>query len=165
MSLAVNLRHLALRNLVLNGELSVAELDLDVRDEMVRVTQPLQYDIEVQKLDQSLLLRGSLQLTLDCECVRCLKPFKHHLKIDPWLCDIPLEGEDAAPVDNDCVDLTPHIREDILLELPQHPLCEQGCRGLEKGRAISKKPKSNGTGRTETASSAWAALDKLKLKN
>jgi len=37
---------------------------------------------------------------------------------------LPLEGEEKTPVDNDCVDLTPFAREDMLLEFPQHPVCE-----------------------------------------
>jgi uncharacterized protein len=163
MPLVVNLCHLASHDLVLKGELPAAELDFDGRDEVIRVTQPLKHEIEVQKLDQSLLLRGRLELVLDCECVRCLKPFEHRLELDPWACHIALEGEEAAPVENDCVDLTPHIREDILLAFPQHPLCETQCRGLEKGQIAGKKSKPSGTSRTENVSSAWAALDKLKL--
>jgi uncharacterized protein len=165
MPLVVNLRHLASRNLLLKGELAPEELDLDLRDELVRVTQPLQHDIEVQKLDESLLLRGRLALVVDCQCARCLKAFKHQFTLDAWTCLVPLEGEEAAVVDSDCVDLTPLIREDILLELPQHPLCQQDCRGLEKGPVVGKKPKSKGAGRTENVSAAWAELDKLKLKN
>ncbi len=41
MPLSVNLRHLEKRNVTLRGELPLAELDLDVRDEMIRVTQPV----------------------------------------------------------------------------------------------------------------------------
>ena len=43
-----------------SGELPVADLDLDTRDEMIRVQQPLRYDLEVQQLDDSLLVRGKL---------------------------------------------------------------------------------------------------------
>ena len=161
MSLVVNLRHLAKHNVVLQGELPVRGLDIDTRDEVIRVAQPLRYDAEVQKLDQSLLLRGALHLTLDCQCVRCLKPFQHPLVIENWICHVPLDGEDAAPVRNDCVDLTPYVREDILLELPRHPLCGPECRGLQ--RPSSVKAKKSGAGLTGKDSSAWAELDKLEL--
>jgi uncharacterized metal-binding protein YceD (DUF177 family) len=110
MLLVVNLRHLAKHNLVLQGELPARELDIDTHDEVIRVTQPLRYDAEVQKLAQSLLLRGELRLALDCQCVRCLKPFQHPLAIEDWTCHVPLDGEEAAPVVNDCVDLTPYVR-------------------------------------------------------
>src|ERR1019366_9892644 len=113
--LSVNLRHLETRNLVLRGELSLAELDLDVRDEMIRVTQPVKYDIEIEKLDDALLVQGGLCVALECECVRCLKKFKRTLDLENWTLHLPLAGEDAVSVDNDCVDLTPFVREDILL--------------------------------------------------
>ena len=48
MPLVVNLRHLEEHDVILRGELPVAELDLDMRDEMIRVTQPLRYDLEVE---------------------------------------------------------------------------------------------------------------------
>lgn len=161
MPLVVNLRHLAIRNLVLDGELPVAELDIDTRDGVIRVAKPLSYALEVEKLNEGLLIRGQLSLPLACLCVRCLKPFEHRLVIKAWTCHVPLEGEDSAPVVNDCVDLTPWLREDILLELPQHPLCDPQCRGL--ARTAIGKTKKSGSGSTKADSSAWAALDKLKL--
>ena len=54
------------------------------------------------------------------------------VRVDPWIADLPLVGEEKVAVDNDCVDLTPYLREDILLAFPQHPLCEPDCRGLPK---------------------------------
>src|SRR5690242_14652157 len=130
MPVLVNLRHLEPHNVCLEGELPVAELDIGTGDDVIRVVQPLQYELEVQKLEAGLLVQGRLRLALDCECVRCLKPFRRQLNLDPWTLHLPLEGEEAVVVTNDCVDLTPHLREDILLEFPQHPLCEPECRGL-----------------------------------
>lgn len=157
--LSVNLRHLENRNLVLRGELSLAELDLDIRDEMIRVTQPVGYDIEIEKLDDALLVRGALHVALDCECVRCLKKFKRALDFENWTLHLPLEGEEQVSVDNDCVDLTPFVREDILLGFPQHPLCKPDCVGLKPKTGRSKKV----AGEEEQKPSAWAELNKLKL--
>jgi len=159
MSLSVNLHHLETRNVVLRGELSLAELDLDVRDELIRVTTPVEYDIEIEKLDDALLVQGELRVALDCECVRCLKKFKRKLDLKNWTLHLPLEGEDAVTVDNDCVDLTPFVREDILLGFPQHPLCKPDCVGLKPKTGKSKKIADN----EEPKPSAWAELNKLKL--
>ena len=160
MSLTVNLRHLENRNLNLRGELSVAELDLDPRDEMIRVNQPLLYDLEIEMLDDSLLVQGSLELKLECHCVRCLKPFVFDLVLDPWTLYLPLEGEDAVPIKNDCVDLTPGVREDILLGFPQHPLCKPDCGGLKPG-SVGKARRT--AGKEESKPSTWSELNKLKL--
>jgi uncharacterized protein len=160
MPLVVNLRHLEEHDVVLRGELPLAELDLDPCDEMIRVTHPLRHELEVQLLEGGLLLRGSLRLTLECQCVRCLKPFERELELNPWTCLLPLEGEDRVPVVNDCADLTPYVREDMLLELPQHPLCQPDCRGLEK---LTTGNAQNAGGNEEAVPSVWAELDKLKL--
>ena len=160
MPLIVNLRHLEENDVVLRGELPVAELDLDTGDDMIRAAGALRHELEVQLLDDSLLLRGSLRLMLECRCVRCLKPFKRELKLNPWTCHLPLEGEERVPVVNDCADLTPYVREDMLLELPRHPLCKPDCRGLEKIKTGKAK---NPGGRDELIPPAWAELDKLKL--
>ena len=162
MPLLFNLRHLEEDSLDLKGELSAADLELDTLDELVHLPSPLLYDLEVQKLDTAILARGRLELNLECECVRCLKPFRLPLKLDNWACHLPLEGEDKVSVVNDSVDLTPYLREDIVLAFPQHPLCKPDCSGL----ANTRKNPENSTGavaKSESASSAWSALDKLKL--
>lgn len=162
MPLTFNLRHLEEKNLPLKGELPVAELDLATLDELVHVKGPVFYDLEIQLLEQAILAQGKLAITLECECARCLKPYQHDLKIDGWACHLPLEGEESVSVINDCVDLTPHIREDIVLAFPQHPLCKPDCSGLA---SIQKKTGKNvGTAaKPNPAAAAWAELDKLKL--
>ncbi|MEK7707341.1 MAG: DUF177 domain-containing protein, partial [Verrucomicrobiota bacterium] len=74
---------------------------------------------------------------------------------------LPLKGDECVPVSSDRVDLTPHIREDILLAFPQHPVCDSKCRGLAKVEIGIKK--MSGRDKTESGSSAWSALNKLKL--
>jgi uncharacterized protein len=159
MPLSVNLRHLENRNVVMRGELPLAELDLDVRDELIHVITPVEYDIEIEKLDGALLVQGELHVTLECECVRCLKKFTLGLDLENWTLHLPLEGGDAVSVDNDCVDLTPLVREDILLEFPQHPLCRPDCGGLKPKAGQSQKI----AGKKAPKPSAWTELNKLKL--
>ena len=161
MPLLVNMRHLERTELTLKGELPVAELDIELRDEMVQLTKPLTYQLEAQQMDEALLVRGKLVLPLNCECVRCLKAFEYTLELTDWACLVPLSGEDAAPMNGDTVDLTPFLREDILLELPQHPLCQPDCGGLKKPTVV--KSKQNAPADVKT-SSTWAELEKLKFR-
>jgi uncharacterized protein len=156
--LKVNLRHLEEHGLHLQDDLPVAELDLGLNDDLIRATQPLRYDLNVELLHRAVLVTGSLELPLECECARCLKKFQITLKLAPWALHLPLDGEDKVAVDNDCVDLTPFAREDILLDFPQHPLCSTDCAGLKSKTA--RKPKAAG----KPAPGVWAKLDKLKLK-
>jgi uncharacterized protein len=156
--LKVNLRHLDENGIHLRGELPVAELDLGVQDELIHLEQPLRYDLSVELLDQAVLVMGQLELPLNCECSRCLKPFQTVLKLPHWAVHLPLEGEEKVEVVNDCIDLTPFVREDILLDFPQHPLCKPGCAGLKNKTARKAQPVE------KTGPDVWAKLDKLKLK-
>lgn len=159
MPILFNIHHLEAKNLSLVGETDVEELDLGITDELIHPGTRLSYDLEVQKLDNGILVQGTLKLPLTCDCARCLKSFEADIGLDDWACHLTFEGEDAIPVSNDLVDLTPLIREDILLSIPQHPLCEPECRGLVSPR---KDLKSGGAQESQT-SSAWAELNKLKL--
>lgn len=161
MPLLINLRHLEKKDLHLEGELPVEELELEV-DELIHVPKPLTYDLEVERLENALLVQGRLNLPLECECSRCLKPFKSKLEFEDWVVHLALKGDDKVEQNGDFVDLTPFIREDILLAFPQHPLCKEDCVGMPKG-AAAKVKKASGQGKFEEKSSPWAKLDKLKL--
>jgi len=172
MSILINLRHLEDKSVELAGECTPAELGLESDDEMISLNEPLKYELATQSMEQAVLVQGRLEIPLDCECVRCLKRFRQDLVIEDWACHLPLEGEEKALVVNDCVDLTPYIREDIFLAFPQHPLCDANCGGL---KAPQEKPETglnesgpqgagtpaDGAGTGEA--SPWSILDKLKL--
>jgi uncharacterized protein len=162
MTVAINLQQLERGVVRLKGELTPAELDLEGLDELIQVEGVVNYELTAEKLEKSVLVQGHLGLKLRCECARCLKPFVLPLELGNWACHLPLEGEDAAPVANDCVDLTTFLREDILLEFPQHPLCQPECDGLP-GKSTGKIENTGGVGQTSKALSDWAALNKLKL--
>lgn len=161
MRILVNLRHVEKKPLRLHGEWPASELDLDVVDELVRVRHPLIYDFQAERMNQSVLVRGLLRFVLTCECARCLTPYEQVVEMADWTCNLPLDGEDRVPVDNDCVDLTPFLREDILLAFPQHPLCRTECSGLPN--APHKNELAGGASHISVVSSAWAELNKLKF--
>jgi uncharacterized metal-binding protein YceD (DUF177 family) len=158
MPVEVNLRHLENNNVHLEGELSPEELDFSKIDEMIKVNEPLRYDLEIELNGHNLLVQGELGLMLDCECVRCLRPFKYPIQMDAYAALVPLEGEDKTPVVNDLVDLTPFLREDILLAFPQHPLCEAEC-----DRLPLTKPSKQTADTGQSTKSAWDELNKLKF--
>jgi uncharacterized protein len=163
MRATVNLRHLEEGPQRLKGEVSPEILEIDkLEDEVIQAKEALLYDVEVEKQDRNLLVSGSLRTNLDCQCVRCLKAFKYPLELNPYHLYVALEGDEAAPVVNDVVDLTPFFREDTLLAFPQHPLCSEDCAGLPNASGSkSAKPDKSSQG-NETAS-AWSELDKLKF--
>ena len=157
----LNIHKLEERPISLAGEIPLDELEFVSNDEMISCSQPLKYQVEAEHMGDSALVRGEVDLTLDCECVRCLRPFQHQIHVGDLALHLPLEGEDIVPIKNDCVDLTPFLREDTFLRLPQHPLCRPDCDKLPETKTgrVSPEVAENGP----KGAAAWTELDKLKL--
>ncbi len=166
MKFHLSLKHLEKKDVVMEGNATAEDLDLgDVRDDLVKIKEPIQFKLTATRLQESILVEGRVEMVLDCCCARCLEPFTKRMELDPWTSLIVMEGEEGAVVRDDSVDLTPYLREDIVLMLPQHPLCKPECRGLPV--ATIKTTDSAGLACQDeklTTTSAWLALDQLKLQ-
>jgi uncharacterized protein len=160
MPLLCHLHQLEKDPVSLRDQLSVAELQLERVHELIRVVEPIICHLHAQLLDRSILVKGGIQLMLECECARCLKSFQQRLELADWTCLLSLEGEEKVEIAGDCVDLTPWVREDILLALPQHPLCGPECPGLA---LTSQNKVKEAVDDGNQSPSAWAELNKLKL--
>jgi len=158
MALTINIRHLEEKDLHLQGKVEAVELELPDADELIHFKRPLEYDLTARLVGRDVLLGGKLEMELDCECARCLKPFVLPICVPDWLLDLPGEGPEKTVLTDDVVDLTPFLREAILLEFPQHPLCDSQCAGLPRKAMTEKEGASQ---KPET--SAWAELNKLKF--
>ena len=83
-----------------------------------RCTGPLRYALEVGISDGSLWANGTLTQPVELHCVRCLETFPFDIEVK----DFTVHTELAGP---EVVDLTPFMREDILLNLPAYPHCDR----------------------------------------
>lgn len=164
MALLVSLAALQKGSVQLYGEISAEELGLDTLDPCVVPSAPIRYDVTAEMMGADVLVQGIVEVPLKCQCVHCLEPFDHVLRLDPWASLLVLQGEDATPVVNDSVDLTPQVREDSLLALPQHPLCKPGCNTLPGSVSETRDKPEDSSGSVPRASSAWSILDTLKLE-
>jgi uncharacterized metal-binding protein YceD (DUF177 family) len=79
------------------------------------------------------------------------------VKIDTFAFQTELPG-------NGTVDLTPIIREDILLALPPHPHCDWDGVHECNGARTATFATGGGKDGVREESNAWNALDQLKLK-
>ena len=139
--------------LQLEGEVPSDILELD--SARARATGPIEYSLDVGLSDGGLFATGTLAVPIECECVRCLEKFSRALAVDDFACQIELEGREM-------VDLTEHVREDILLALPAHPHCdwsdERDCKSaFHQQTETANEPLSD-------TREIWGALDQLKLK-
>lgn len=162
MPLLLNIRDLEHGALEFSGEVPAFELDLD-GDELIHAQEPAVFELEAQLSEGAILVKGRVEMLLNCECARCLKKFQRPLCLEEWALLLPLEGEDKVSTEGDVVDLTPYLREDILLSYSQHPLCDAECRGLAQVSHGESGKGSNGSHGTGQQGSVWDELGKLKF--
>lgn len=126
------------------GEDPPSAMDCDA--EIFRFERPVSYALDLQETGPNrVLARGRLSTVVRARCVRTLEWF-----------DLPVEVKDfiaEAEVHEDEVDLTPLIREDILLALPNHPV-SPGTQPLAARPPEGPRP----------AGGLWNKLDQLNIE-
>ncbi len=124
----------------------------------VRALSPLRYALEIGLSEGGLWASGRLEMELELQCVRCLEMFPYPVRVEDFALQIDLAGEEM-------IDLTPLLREDILLALPFYPRCdwsgERICPAALPAQENAGRPEqSDANG--HVPSSAWQTLDQLK---
>jgi uncharacterized metal-binding protein YceD (DUF177 family) len=122
----------------------------------VRAEGPIHYDLHAQAVSGELIVEGSLACPVALECSRCGVWFKSEVRDRKFrvVLDIPNRF--------DPVDLTPDIRESMIVAFPNFPLCSAECKGLcprcgaDRNR---KKCRCKPEGPAE-----WGPFEGLKLK-
>jgi len=119
-------------------------------------------DIELAWVTDGLLATGTLRAPWSGDCRRCLKPVTGELAVA--FCELfeesPRDGE-SYQLRLDTIDVTPLVREAILLELPLAPLCAADCQGLcpTCGADLNQGPCQCAA---MSGDPRWAALDALR---
>ena len=127
--------------------------------EPVRALGPVRYALDVGKNADGVWAIGEVGVDLELQCVRCLESFVYPLSVN----DLALQVERPA---TETVDLTPQVREDILLALPAYPHCdwsgERVCPNHPPA-AASVADSLAAADDSPAAASAWKTLDELDL--
>ena len=146
----VHLKQIPPEGLHLEGDEECPILELEAAG--IRCIGPLHYSIDLGVTSGALWASGSLSQAVELRCVACLEKFVHEIQVSAFALHTELSGPEM-------VDLTPFMREDLLLNLPAHPHCDR-----DAGRTC--KPKQiEASDQGAKRKSDWSALDKLKLKS
>jgi uncharacterized protein len=140
--------------LELKEDLDPAFLDLSASS--ARADQPVHAEILVEKDGDNYLVTGWLQTSLTLQCGRCVEWFPQPVRVE-------VGHLFEAPHPNS-IDLTPLLREDILLELPLNAACRLGADGRcpVTGEVYRPRPETSGSLAGEAV---WEALSKIKPKD
>ena len=136
---------------------------------------PLESEAKIRKVGRSVLIEGKVQTTLRLQCVRCLKEFSyllsttfeltlHPLKEAPAMEETELGSEEmeASFFEGGEIHLSEIACEQIFLEIPYQPLCQEGCKGLCPSCGQDLNLSACGCVKEELTSS-FSVLKKLKL--
>lgn len=150
----IHLKQIPPEGLHLEGEEDCLIEDLESQG--VHCAGPMKYSIDVGVAEGSLWANGVLDQPVELTCVGCLEKFVHEIKVPAFALHTELRGPET-------VDLSPFMREDILLNLPAHPRCDR------EGGRVCKATKAAHPENVQKESAAkrehdWGGLDKLKLK-
>ncbi|MBU1168396.1 MAG: DUF177 domain-containing protein [Proteobacteria bacterium] len=122
--------------------------DLIIQGDYV-FSSPVQAHLTAMVLANEVVdVNGQITTTLRMDCGRCLEPFEHTLIRKFKMGFVKSSGTDTAPDEDeldieireediateyylgDVIDLKNMIQEQVVMGLPQHPLCSDNCKGL-----------------------------------
>lgn len=159
MSLIIDPKYFPAEGLHLEGQLPVSVIELD-SDDIAQAKSPLHYELDVHRDDEGFVLSGELRATFELQCGRCAENFLSEIRITPYVQDVEIENDQP-------LDLTNTLREDILLALPNYPRCETSTVSPREcpaqGRFEShQEPLPDQQEPPASGGNVWEALDQFK---
>ena len=139
--------------------------------DMIRVPAgaELVLDLRLESVMEGVLVSGFVTAPLVGECGRCLEPVTSTLEVElQELYAYPeseaTEDEEVSRLVGDLIDLTPALRDAVVLALPLSPLCEDDCPGLcvECGARLADVDCGHSQAPVDPR---WAALTDLNYPN
>lgn len=157
-SLIIDLSTLPEEGIAISGELDSSIFDLPKGD--ARATGPLFFDLWAQKFESELLLTGSISAAFEFTCVVTLKKFIQTISLPSAA--IAIETGNSSQMD-----VTEALREEILLEFPTSPRCDEGdipepCEIDSRYLAVDKSSDNDlSPAPRNEGSDQWSALNDL----
>ncbi len=133
--------------------------------------------VHLDRNDDVILVSGRAHIDLQATCSRCLTPVPVTLDTPITVTlfprgEEPQAGTDGqvdeadmgiATYDDDEIDLSAVVHDEVFLELPMSPLCSESCAGLcpSCGHDLNAGP----CGCAPATDDRWQALKRIKLKD
>jgi uncharacterized protein len=122
-------------------EYQTDELTFDEQD--LRLVEPVRVSGRIRRKNEKVELRGKLATRVAVPCGRCLKVVEFPLAVEfserftpavAWKNEeqheLDPEDLDLAVFDGQGIELDDLVKEEIVLAMPGHTLCQEACKGL-----------------------------------
>jgi uncharacterized protein len=157
-------------------EYHIAEDPIDPRGENAGLLEAdavsIEAEVKASHTDPGALLEGTERADVQVSCSRCLRSTRVSVRArfaEQYYATIAVMSGgplDEAPLDAKTIgsdfriDVTPLLREELLLAMPQAPLCRPDCAGLCPvcGEDLNERPHQH----EEPVDERWAQLGQLK---
>lgn len=106
---------------------------------------PIALDLRLESVMEGVLVSGAVVADVTGECARCLGPVTDHVEVEVTelyaypdsVTDESSDADEVSRIVDEKIDLEPAVRDAVLLELPNAPLCREDCPGPESGEPES----------------------------
>ena len=118
--------------------------------------------LRLESLTDGIVVQGSIDVPWHGSCRRCLRPLSEHSESEvDELYQAVVTNPDAFEIVGDQLDLMPMVRELVLLDAPEAPLCRPDCAGLCPVCGVDLNETTCAC-EAPVHSSPWDVLDQLK---
>jgi uncharacterized protein len=142
--------------LKLTGYVKASEMGLESEGDFLRFPDKVFYDVTATLVNGGIVVSGRIEMTIGCRCVRCLKDYEQKISCED-VCHFYETGSKSE------FDLTPELREDIIISLPQNFICSADCEGLCQICGANKNATDCGCNVSGLENGCWNELDKLNF--
>ncbi len=123
----------------------------------------IELDLVARSTIDGVVVTGTVTVPWRAACRRCLVEVSGVVVADLDELFHPEPGdEEAEPIVGDQIDLAPVVRQTVLLELPEAPLCREDCAGICPVCGADRNTDPCDCD-TSVRDERWAALDELDL--
>ena len=155
-------------------DLKIEPDDIKLDSDLARVNGVVNVAGTVSNGEDITIIEADVSAPIVIDCSRCLKEIPESRELsfrtayslsedleEEQEVELDLDDLELSISDEDEVDLIDIVREQIILNLPAHPLCKQDCKGLCEvcGGDLNKV---NCNCKQEETDPRWAALKDLK---
>ena len=137
---------------------------LVVGDSRIDVLEPIVVDAALAWASDTIVVTADVATRWVGTCRRCLADASGSLVAEHVreVYEAGSDGEETYDMRGDEVDLSPLVRDAVLLGLPPAPLCSEGCKGLCPACGANRNADDCSCD-TEPIDPRWAALDALRV--
>jgi uncharacterized protein len=127
-------------NQITRREVWVPPAEIDLTLEEAHFVEEIHGHLELSRRMEDVYVKGSFSASVEVECRCCVEPFTTSILGDIEAQFYPTDA--ATPLDpwqaetgeryylGDTIDLSEEVRQSLILEIPNWPICSEECKGL-----------------------------------